>query len=103
MDSKRHKTVWSGTQPRPGSPLTGDIETDVCVVGGGIAGVSVAYQLMRAGRRVTLLESRALGAGDTGATTAHLSSALDDRYCELEKRLDADGPRLAYESHQTSI
>ena len=69
MDSKRHKTVWSGTQPRPGSPLTGDIETDVCVVGGGIAGVSVAYQLMRAGRRVTLLESRALGAGDTGATT----------------------------------
>ena len=103
MDSKRHKTVWSGTQPRPGSPLTGDIETDVCVVGGGIAGVSVAYQLMRAGRRVTLLESRALGAGDTGATTAHLSSALDDRYCELEKRLDADGPRLAYESHQTAI
>jgi len=35
--------------------LTGQIETDVCVVGGGIAGCSTALHLAERGYRVVLL------------------------------------------------
>ncbi len=95
--------MWSDLEGLRHRPLTEDLQADVCVIGGGIAGVSTAYQLARTGRSVVLIESRTLGAGETGATTAHLASALDDRYSSLEKHLSDDGPRLAYESHQTAI
>jgi glycine/D-amino acid oxidase-like deaminating enzyme/nitrite reductase/ring-hydroxylating ferredoxin subunit len=73
------------------------------VVGGGIAGLSVAYRLAREGRRVIVLERDELGSGDSGVTTAHLSSALDEGFVELEDDFGADGARLAYESHQAAI
>ena len=40
------------------SPLAGDTEADVCVVGGGIAGLSTALHLAERGYRVTLLEAQ---------------------------------------------
>jgi len=85
------------------SPLKGSIKTEVCVVGGGIAGLSVAYQLALAGREVVVLEAAALGSGMTAATTAHLASALDDRYFTVERRRGAEGARLAAESHARAI
>jgi choline dehydrogenase-like flavoprotein len=39
------------------SPPEGPLETDVCVIGGGAAGLTVASELGRAGRDVVLLES----------------------------------------------
>lgn len=59
------------------SPLRQDVETDVCVIGGGIAGLNVAYALALEGRRVVVLERENLGSGETGRTTAHLVTALD--------------------------
>jgi glycine/D-amino acid oxidase-like deaminating enzyme/nitrite reductase/ring-hydroxylating ferredoxin subunit len=103
MRSAQRESLWSDSEALTRRPLAEDVEADVCVIGGGIAGVSTAYQLTRAGSRVVLVESRTLGAGETGATTAHLSSALDDRYSSLEKRLPDGGARLAYESHQAAI
>jgi len=56
-----------------------DHEADVVVVGGGVAGLCVGLALMKAGvPSVTLLEGRAVGAGNTGRTTAHLMPWLDD-------------------------
>ncbi|HEX6203589.1 MAG TPA: FAD-dependent oxidoreductase [Thermoanaerobaculia bacterium] len=97
-------TAW-GELPRPERPLslTGDAGADVCVVGGGIAGLSVAYHVARQGQRVIVLERAELGSGDSGVTTAHLSSALDERYSELESDLGAESARLAYDSHQAAI
>ena len=40
--------------------------TDVVIVGGGVAGLSTAYQLSRRGASVTLVERQQLGAGSTG-------------------------------------
>ncbi len=40
--------------------------TDVIIVGGGVAGLSTAYQLSRRGVSVTLVERQQLGAGSTG-------------------------------------
>jgi glycine/D-amino acid oxidase-like deaminating enzyme/nitrite reductase/ring-hydroxylating ferredoxin subunit len=84
-------------------PLSGDARADVCVVGGGIAGMVTALLLAQAGRQVIVLDDGPLGGGETGRTTAHLSDALDDRYSELERLHGAEGARLAAESHRAAI
>ena len=84
--------------------LDSDLHADVCVVGAGIAGLSVAYELVRAGRSVVVLEDgTAIGAGETSRTTAHLSNAFDDRYTKVEHLHGAEGARLTAESHTAAI
>jgi len=47
--------------------MKGRISTaDVVIIGGGIAGASIAYQLSRRGQRVLVLERDRLGSGSTG-------------------------------------
>ncbi|WP_188762966.1 NAD(P)/FAD-dependent oxidoreductase [Sandarakinorhabdus glacialis] len=46
--------------------LVGDRETDVLVIGGGVAGLSAALHLAEAGVNVTLLEAGEVGSGATG-------------------------------------
>ncbi len=48
------------------APLSGDIQADVCVVGGGIAGLSTALHLAERGYRVVLLEGHRIGWGASG-------------------------------------
>jgi glycine/D-amino acid oxidase-like deaminating enzyme len=83
--------------------LTENLSTDVVVVGGGIAGLTTAYLLSKAGKRVVLLDDGYIASGETGRTTAHITHALDDRYYNLEKRHGRERTRLAAESHTAAI
>lgn len=76
---------------------------DVCVIGAGIAGLSVAYELVRSGLKVAVLDRERLGLGETGLTSAHLSNALDEGYRMLQKTHGHEGARLAAESHTQAI
>lgn len=98
-------SLWMATARRIASegPLESDMDTDICVVGAGIAGMSTAYGLAREGRRVVVLDSGELGGHMTARTTAHLSNALDERYYELERLHGERGARLAAESHSAAI
>lgn len=84
-------------------PLNADIDVDVCIVGGGIAGLSIAYMLINAGRKVCVLEGFEIGSGQTSRTTAHFTYALDERYHRLEKMHGEKGARLAAESHVAAL
>ena len=55
----------------------------VIVVGGGITGLTAAYLLKQAGKRVCVLQRDLLGSGDTSRTTAHLTIATDLRLSQL--------------------
>lgn len=57
--------------------LEGNLRADAVVIGGGIAGVSAAYFLSRAGIRTALLEMGNLVTGDSGYTTAFATPFLD--------------------------
>src|SRR5262249_44503807 len=77
--------------------------TDVCIVGAGIAGLSVAYNLARAGKRVLVLDDGPVGGGMTACTTAHLASAIDDRFTEVERIRGKEGAKTAADSHAAAI
>lgn len=84
-------------------PLNENLTTEVCVVGGGIAGITTAYLLARAGRQVVVIDDGPVGGGMTARTTAHLVNALDDRYYEIESMLGEEEARLSAESHTAAI
>lgn len=92
-------TEWSGSY----SPLQENLTTDVVIVGGGLGGVTTAYCLCKAGKKVILVEDGKIGSGETGRTTAHLVSALDDRYADLESIFGQEDTRLIAESHIAAI
>lgn len=80
-----------------------ELSFDVVIIGAGMAGLSVAYQLCQVGRSVAVVDKGLIASGETGRTTAHLSSALDDHYSELERMHGEAGARLAAESHTAAI
>ena len=103
-DSGSSTSVWMATSDVPDLPrVTQDMRTSVCIVGAGIAGMSTAYHLARAGRAVIVIDDGAVGGGETGRTTAHLTAALDDRYYNIEKVHGADGAHIAAASHSAAI
>ena len=48
------------------APLRGDVDADVCVVGGGIAGCATALFLAERGYKVVLLEGNRIAFGASG-------------------------------------
>jgi glycine/D-amino acid oxidase-like deaminating enzyme len=75
--------------------LPGDVTTDVCIVGGGIAGLTTAYLLTREGKRVSVIDDGPTAGGETCRTTAHLVTAVDDRFSNRETLHGVEGARLA--------
>ena len=95
---------WMASATVPSyAPLEGDAKANVCVVGAGIAGLTTAYLLARAGKAVVVLDDGPIGGGQTQRTTAHLSNAIDDRYIEMERLHGQGGAKLAAQSHSAAI
>jgi glycine/D-amino acid oxidase-like deaminating enzyme/nitrite reductase/ring-hydroxylating ferredoxin subunit len=97
-------SYWlDSVEPIRFTPLSADISTETAIVGGGISGLSVAYCLAKAGRKVVVIDDGFIGSGETGRTTAHVVNALDDRYAIIERRHGKEASRLAAESHTAAI
>lgn len=95
---------WRPIEPAVPLPaLDADLQTDVCIIGGGISGMTVAYMLACEGRSVVVLDDGPIGGGETGRTTAHLSNAFDDRYYEVERLFGEHNSRLIADSHTAAI
>jgi len=83
--------------------LQQDTSADVTVIGAGISGLTAAYLLAAAGKKVVVLEDGLIGSGETGRTTAHIFNALDDRYMEIEKAFSKDASKLVAQSLNQAI
>src|SRR5262245_57356956 len=98
------RSLWVDTAELPERPaLTRDLSTDICVIGAGIAGMTVAYLLAREGQQVTVVDDGPVGGGETSHTTAHLTNVHDHRYADLEHLHGPEGARIAAESHSVAI
>ena len=103
-DSGSTTSLWMATADVPSHPaLTKSLRADVCVVGAGISGITTAYLLGKAGKKVVVIDDGPIGGGETGRTTAHITAALDDRYHEIERLHGEEGARVAASSHTAAI
>ena len=66
-------SIWKGKAEELAlNSLRNDITVDVAIVGGGITGITAAYILGKAGKKVAVLEARKIGEGSTGSSTGNL-------------------------------
>ncbi|MFC9969685.1 FAD-dependent oxidoreductase [Spirillospora sp. NPDC127200] len=97
-------SYWIESTPPTSYPrLEEDAVVDVAVVGGGIAGLSAAWELTRAGRTVAVLEARRIVSGATGHTTGRLSALHPYLYRPLHKAHGAEAARLYAHSQQDAV
>ncbi|OYY66641.1 MAG: FAD-dependent oxidoreductase [Burkholderiales bacterium 28-67-8] len=96
-DLARH-SYYDATVEReaPGAALEGDIECDVAIVGGGLAGLSAAIELADRGHRVVLLEARRVGWGASGRNGGQALAGLACDQHTIESQLGLDEARRVW-------
>lgn len=85
------------------STLDKDIESDICIIGGGIFGISTAYYLSKYGYKVTLIEKDRIASKVTGHTTAKITSQHGLIYHYLLNQYGKDFAKKYYEANQNAI
>src|SRR3954454_19993171 len=89
MELQVGRAVWEledGT-PRPHPPLVENDSCDVVVVGAGVTGALVAFELVKAGLKCVVIDKREPAAGSTTASTALLVYDLDTPMHVLARRI----------------
>ncbi len=88
--SPRTAAGWYSTElsPRPARvPLAGAHSADVVVVGGGLAGLSVAHGLARRGVKVVVLEAERVGFGASGRNGGSVSPGFANGLDAIERQV----------------
>lgn len=98
------RSIWMETaDPVRYDTLRQDIDVDVCVIGAGQAGLATAYALSREGVRTAILDKAQPGSGETGRTSAHLTSWLDDGCALIAREHGVETARQVAASHAAAI
>jgi gamma-glutamylputrescine oxidase len=88
----------SVTRPACSLPLCEKTVADVCVIGGGYAGVSAALELAQRGYSVVLLEAQRIGWGASGRNGGQVIVGFgDDGECAIEKQFSREDARRAWD------
>ena len=87
-------SIWTQSVTLPTFPmLDRHIETEIAVIGGGLAGILTADALRQAGSDVIVLEANRIGSGQTAGTTAKLTAHHGLKYQQLEQVLGTDAAK----------
>lgn len=101
--SKR-ESVWESTAKiNSHNSLSGDIECDVLVIGGGISGVLTAYFLSLKGINTVLVESSSVCSGQTKNTTAKITSQHGACYHQIENKFSTNVARIYANANEKAI
>jgi glycine/D-amino acid oxidase-like deaminating enzyme/nitrite reductase/ring-hydroxylating ferredoxin subunit len=106
MQSISPGSYWHATSdasPQRFASLTGDLRTEIAILGGGITGLTAAMHLKNAGRRVVVLEAGRIGDGTTGGTSAHLDYHPEEGFDKLVSRFGEDQARMLVEARWAAI
>jgi gamma-glutamylputrescine oxidase len=76
--------------------LAGNLEAEICVIGGGLAGLSAAFELATAGRQVVLLEGRRIAWGASGRNGGFLTSGYSTGIDDIERMVGSDAAEALY-------
>ena len=103
VSDEKTRSIWMDVTIARAPALDRSERADAAVIGSGIAGLSVAYELAERGRSVIVVDRGKIGSGMTARTTAHLATVLDDNYAELIKSRGLDCAQVLYQSLRASI
>ncbi len=102
--SDRQKSVWSASSAPPDfKRLKTDINTEVLIIGGGIAGILCAYMLKQAGVDYVLVEADRICSGITKDTTAKITSQHGLIYSKLIKRFGTQKAAMYLQANQKAV
>ena len=100
----KEKSYWVDTVPGTDfSPLSGTVQVDVAILGGGIAGLTSAVLLKEAGLTVAVVEARRVARLVTGHTTAKLTSAHEILYNYLASHFGKEQARQYADANEAAI
>jgi glycine/D-amino acid oxidase-like deaminating enzyme/nitrite reductase/ring-hydroxylating ferredoxin subunit len=104
-DLPQDHSYWNSTAGEgPDFPaLSGDIDVDIAIIGGGIVGITAARLLKDRGLRVAVVEARRVGRQVTGKSTAKMSSQHGILYQTLVRKFGEDKARLYAEAQEWGI
>jgi gamma-glutamylputrescine oxidase len=90
-----YATTAKGLQDHP--ELHGEIEADVCVIGGGYTGLSAALHLAERGYSVALLEANKVGWGASGRNGGHVGTGQRLDQHTLEAKVGMERARALWD------
>ena len=97
-------SLWTAQNALPRySRLDRHINTDVLIIGGGLAGLLCARALTDAGADCVLLEARTLCGGVTANTTAKITALHGLRCAKLIETVGVEKARLYYEANLWAV
>ena len=79
------------------SHLEGTQRADVCVVGGGLAGLTAARELAKVGKSVVLLEGQRIGWGASGRNGGFVSNGYAEGTLALEAKLGLEHAKALFD------
>ncbi len=95
---------WRSGVPAVRYPaLSGHVDVDVAIVGGGITGLTAAYHAAQSGQSVVLVERGRIADAESGRTTGFLTAVLDARLADLVKIHGNDPVLRAWEAGTRAI
>ena len=78
------------------SSLSGTAEAQVCVIGGGLAGLTLALELARRNRKVVLLEAQRLAFGASGRNGGFVANGFAESIGTVASRAGIDAAKGLY-------
>jgi gamma-glutamylputrescine oxidase len=91
--------TWYEATTERGSPratLLGQVKADVCVIGGGLAGLTTALELSRRKKKVVLLEAKQLAWGASGRNGGFVSNGFAEGIENVQQRVGLEAARALY-------
>ena len=97
-------SIWTANSNMPKfKVLDRDIDTDVLIIGGGLAGVLCAYTLDLAGIDYVLLEKDRICSKTTANTTAKITLQHGLIYSKIQKEFGLDYAKLYYDANKEAL
>ncbi len=98
-------SYYAASVPTPPThaAAAGDISADVCVIGGGLTGLSAALNLVERGYRVVLLESKQIAWGASGRSGGQIIFGYGCEQDKIEKLIGPDDARKLWDASLSAI